>query len=372
MNTRSHGINLILLIALMAVLIGQAVPSFAAGLPNSVQFKIDMCNKSLNEAEEELNNRNPHMAREPLRVAKDRLSSIKENQASNWNHADVVAARSRYEAVEKRYNEASNKESGSASAAQEQLKRLEPFRQFNTEGTYPEHIIASQAQYLKAKTLIDEIAAAGTDVQLAGYSDYSMTKMKVGVWEENRKKVVQAFIDRAKEYTQKNVSREQDWLDRVDQRLADIGKLLSADSPKIVEARATANAMRVAVRQEQLEKAAKVFMSPENYKGKDADSLRALAKKAVLDKFPKAAILKIKLVSSKWGAPEGGLQWTDNTMSAVESRTTSYFSVEIATKQGQDVFLHRVYLYKSRVNDQLQSAKSYVVGTQIMLEKNVK
>jgi hypothetical protein len=356
----------------MAVLIGQAVPLFAAGLPNSVQFKVDMCNKSLNEADEELNNRNPHMAREPLRVAKDRLNSIKEYQADNWNHADVVAARNRYEVVEKKYNEASKKESGSAGTAKEQLKRLESFRQFNSGGTYPEHMIASQAQYLQAKALIDEIAAAGTDVQLKGYSDYSMTKLKVGGWEESRKKVVQAFIDTAKKYTQKNVSRGQDWLDLVDQRLVDIGKLLSADSPKIAEARTTAEAMRVAIRQEQQEKAAKVFMSPENYKGKDADSLRALAKKAVLNKFPKAAILKIKLVSSKWGAPEGGLQWTDNTMSSVESRTTSYFSVEIATKQGQDVFLHRVYLYKSRVNGQLQSAKSYVVGTQMMLEKNVK
>lgn len=107
-------------------------------------------------------------------------------------------------------------------------------------------------------------------------------------------------------------------------------------------------------------------------KGKDGSALRALAKKAVMAKFPKAAILKIKLVSSGWGAPEGGAQWTDNTYSAVEVRTTSYFSVEVAAKQGKDVMLHRVYLYKSKVNGTMQSAKSYVVGSQMMLEKNVK
>ena len=46
--------------------------------------------------------------------------------------------------------------------------------------------------------------------------------------------------------------------------------------------------------------------------------------------------------------------------------------MEIAVKQEQDVFLHRVYLYKSLVNGHLQPAKSYIVGTQMMLEENVK
>lgn len=113
-------------------------------------------------------------------------------------------------------------------------------------------------------------------------------------------------------------------------------------------------------------------MRPEKYKGKDANALRGLAKKAVLTKFPKATIMKIKLVSAKWGPPEGGLQWTDNTRSSLEVRTNSYFSADVAAKHGQDIMLHRVYLYKAKVNGQLQSAKSYVYGTQMMLEKNVK
>lgn len=356
----------------LAALFQIASPLTAGALPSSVQFKVDQCIKSLNEAETELNARNPHMAREPLRVAKERLDSIKGYQSESWDHADVVAARDRYDALEKQYNEAQNKETASAGTAEEQLKKLEKFRQFSPEATYPEDLVASQSTYLAAKALIDEIAAAGTDVQLKGHSDYTSTKLSVEVWERNRERVIQSFIDTAKKYTEKDTYRGQDWLDKVDQRLADLAKVASADDPKLAEARSTAETMRKSIRQEQLAKAAKVFMSPEKYKGKDGSALRALAKKAVMAKFPKAGILKIKLVSSGWGAPEGGAQWTDNTYSAVEVRTTSYFTVEVAAKQGEDVMLHRVYLYKSKVNGTMQSAKSYVVGSQMMLMKNVK
>lgn len=372
MRLRNRGTILFALAFALAVLFQIASPLTAGTLPNSVQFKIDKCIESLNDAETELNARNPHMAREPLRVARERLESIKQNQSDSWDHPDVVAARNRYDALEKRYNDAQGKETASAGTAEEQLKKLEKFRQFSPEATYPEHLVASQPTYLAAKALIDEIAAAGTDVQLEGHSDYSMTKLSVGVWEENRDRVIQSFMDTAKQYTQKNVSREQDWLDKVEPRLADLAKLMPANDPKLAEARSTADTMRAFIRQEQLEKAAKVFMSPDKYKGKDGGALRELAKKAVMAKFPKAAILKIKLVSSGWGAPEGGAQWTDNTHSAVEVRTTSYFTVEVAAKQGGDVMLHRVYLYKSKVNGTMQSAKSYVVGSQMMLEKNVK
>lgn len=344
----------------------------ADALPSSVQFKLDRCIEALNDAELELDARNPHMAREPLRVARERLESIQEYQSAQWTHPDVVAAKNRYDALEKRYNEAQEKESLSAGKAEEQLEKLKQFRQFSAEATYPEDLVNSQKTFIAAKTLIDEIAAAGTDVQLKGYSDYTMTKLNVEVWERNRDRVIQDFITTANEYTKKNVFRSQEWLDKVDQRLTDLSKLMSADDPRLTEARTSADRMRKSIRQEQLEKAAKVFMSPERYKGKDANTLRALAKKAVITKFPKAAILKIKLVSSGWGAPEGGLQWTDTTRSAVEVRTTSYFTVEIATKHGQDVMLHRVFLYRSKVNGVAQSAKSYVVGSQMMLEKNVK
>lgn len=364
--------SLLLAAALGFAILLQIASVSADALPSSVQFKLDRCIESMNDAEAELNARDPHMAREPLRVARERLESIKEYQSASWTHPEVVAAKTRYDALEKRYNEAQEKETASAGKAEDQLKRLEKFRQFSPEATYPEDLVASQAQYTAAKALIDEIAADGTDVQLKGYSDYSRTKLHVEVWEQNRDRVIQAFIDTAKEYTKKDASRMQEWLDKVDQRLADIAKVTASDDPKLAESRSTAEKMRTFIRQEQLEKAAKVFMRPEKYKGKDGNALRALAKKAVLTKFPKAAIMKIKLVSSGWGAPEGGAQWTDNTYSAVEIRTTSYFSVEVAAKHGIDVMLHRVYLYKSKVNGQMQSAKSYVVGSQMMLEKNVK
>ena len=285
---------------------------------------------------------------------------------------DVVAARGRYDAVEKRYNEAKDKQSASAGTAEEQLKKLEQFRQFSSEATYPEDLAASHAQYLAAKALIDEIAASGTDVQLQGYSDYSGTKLRVQVWESNRDRVTQSFIDTAREYTVKNAFRQQEWLEKADPRLADLAKVLPEGDARLGEAKSAVAAMRAFIRQEQLEKAAKVFMRPEKYKGKDADALRALAKKAVMTKFPKSAILKVKLVSSGWGPPEGGVQWTDNTRSAIEVRTTSYFSVEVAAREGQDVMLHRVYLYKEKVNGKLQPAKSYVVGSQMMLAQNVK
>ena len=356
----------------MAMLFLIAFPLFAGTLPNSVQFKVDKCIEALNEAETELNARNPHMAREPLRVAKERLNSIKEYQSESWDHLDVVAVRNRYDALETRYNDAQNKEAASAGTAEEQLKRLEKFRQFSPEATYPEDLVASQSTYRAAKALVEEILAAGADVQLQGYSDYSMTKLNVEVWERNRDQVIQNFIGTAKEYTQKNTSREQDWLDRVDQRLLDLAKLMPANDPKLVEAQSTADKMRKFIRQEQLEKAAKVFMSSEKFKGKGGDSLRELARKAVMSKFPEANILKIKLINSAWGAPEGGAQWTDNTYTAVEVRTTSYFAVEVASKQGEDVFLHRVYLYKAKINGAMQAAKSYVVGSQMMLEKNVR
>lgn len=372
MNVYFRGAALVALIVGLAVLFQAATPLAAAPLPNSVQFKVDRCLESLKDAEAELDARNPHMAREPLRVAKASLDSIKEYQSESWDHPDVVAARGRYDAVEKRYNEAKDKQSASAGTAEEQLKKLEQFRQFSSEATYPEDLAASHAQYLAAKALIDEIAASGTDVQLQGYSDYSGTKLRVQVWESNRDRVTQSFIDTAREYTVKNAFRQQEWLEKADPRLADLAKVLPEGDARLGEAKSAVAAMRAFIRQEQLEKAAKVFMRPEKYKGKDADALRALAKKAVMTKFPKSAILKVKLVSSGWGPPEGGVQRTDNTRSAIEVRTTSYFSVEVAAREGQDVMLHRVYLYKEKVNGKLQPAKSYVVGSQMMLAQNVK
>ncbi len=362
---------LLTLALLLAVILQVALPLAAASLPNSVQFKVDECLKSLKDAEAELDARNPQMAREPLRVAKARLDSIKEYQSESYDHPDVVAARDRYDALEKRYNEDKDKAAANAGKADEQLRKLEQFRQFSVDAAFPEDLVATQAKYQAAKALIDEIAAVGTDVQLSGYSDYTQTKLRVEVWEKNREKVIDEFIATAKKYTEKNVSREQDWLDLVEKRLADLAKLLP-DDPRVGEARTSADTMRAAIRQEQLERAAKVFMRPEKYKGKEANSLRALAKSAVMKKYPNARILKIKLVGSNWGAPEGGLQWTDNTRSSLETRTTQYFSIEVAVKQGQDVMLLSVYAYKAKVNGKMQPARSYVIGSQLMLEKNVK
>ncbi len=359
-------------IFLMVLLMVFASAIWADDLPNAVQFKVDRCVKSLDEAEEELNARNPHMVREPLRVAREGINYIKQYQNASWEHPVVIALRARYDALDKRYVEASSKQEASAGLAAEQLAKLSKYRQFSSEATYPEHLVASQATYLAVKALVDEVLATGTDVQLSGDSDYKSAKLNVELWEEARERVIRAFIDTAKRYTQKNASREQDWLNMVDQRLVDVSKLLAADDPRIAEAASVTSAMKTFIRKEQLEQAAKVFMRQEKYKGKDANSLRALAKSAVSSKFPAAKVLKIKLISSKWGVPEGGTQWTDNTYSAIEVRTNSYFSCEVAAKHGIDVMLHRVNLYKARVNGQLQAAKSYVVGSQMMLEKNVK
>ncbi|HOC31198.1 MAG TPA: hypothetical protein PKK84_03045 [Armatimonadota bacterium] len=363
---------LIALSAGLAVLLQFVTPAYAAPLPSSVQFKVDKCIEVLNDAASELDARNPHMAREPLRVAKDRLNSIKEYQSENWDHPDVVAARTRYEALEKRYEEAQAKQDASKGDAEDQLKRLAAFRQLSTSLTYPEDIVTSIETWKGAKALIDEIAESGTDVQLQGHSDYSMTKMNVEVWAKNRDRVIQNFIDTGNQYAQKNTFRETEWMQKADTRLADIAKVLPADDSRLASAKASVAAMRTTIRQEQQERAAKVFMTPDRYKGKDAAALRALANKAVATKFPKARILKTNLTSTAWGPPEGGLQWTDNTRSAVEVRTTMYFKAEIAAKEGADVMLHRVYLYKEKVNGKLQPAKSYVVGSQLMLEKNVK
>mgnify|MGYP000859471365 CR=1 FL=1 len=73
-----------------------------------------------------------------------------------------------------------------------------------------------------------------------------------------------------------------------------------------------------------------------------------------------------------WGRRAGGGQGTGNGGSAIEVRTRACFSVEVAAREGQDVMLHRVYLYKEKVNGKLQPAKSYVVGSQMMLAQNVK
>jgi hypothetical protein len=356
----------------LATILQAALPLAAAPLPSSVQSKVDACLKSLTEAEAELDARNPDMAREPLRVAKARLDSIKEYQSESWDHPDVVAARNRHDAVEKRYNEAKDKAEASAGKAEEQLKKLEQFRDFVANAAYPEELVPSLAKYEAAKALLAEIAGAGTDVQLQGHSDYSMTKTKVEVFEKDREKVIDEFTATAKAYTAKNASRELSWMQSIDTRIAALEKLFPPDEPRLGQARTAAEDLKTFVKQEQMEKAAKVFMRPEKYKGKDANALRTLARKPLSAKDPAAKILKIKLVSSKWGPPEGGLQWTDTTRTSLEVRTTSYFSVEIAAKTGEETRLYRIYLYKDKVNGKLQPAKSYVVGSELMLEKNAK
>ncbi len=351
-----------------------SIPSRADTLPPSVQTKIESCQKYLDDAVSELDARQPKMAREPLRGARERLESIQNHQRdkAHWDHPDVKAARDRYAAVDARFQADMAKYEMAEQKVPEYLTKLQEFRSFNPEATYPEHVLASKPAYEAAKALINQILADGCDGPLSGYSDYKNTKMNVDLWVEARDRVVASFIETAREYKNRNTTREKSWLDQTEQRLADITAILPAGDPRIDEARTAVDEMQAAIQQQRLEDAAKVTMRAEAYKGKDAAQLRVLANKAVQAKFPQSRILKTKLISPAWGAPEGGLQWTDNTRSAVERRTTSYFSVEIAAKQGDEVWLHRVYLYKERVNGKLMPAKSYVVGSQLMLEKNVK
>lgn len=98
-------------------------------------------------------------------------------------------------------------------------------------------------------------------------------------------------------------------------------------------------------------------MSPDVYKGKDAEELRSLARTAALKDAPGATVLKVNISKSDWQR-ESVVEWTDTTQTSVQYRVTDSIYAQVAVKIRSDVFLYTVYIGKDTIGGKGRSRRT--------------
>jgi len=111
-------------------------------------------------------------------------------------------------------------------------------------------------------------------------------------------------------------------------------------------------------------------MKPDVYKGKDADSLKTLAKSIVMKAHPKAKILRVSITSKAWER-ESVIEFTDTTKSALQHRVTNGVYAQAAAKEGTDCLIYTLFLHKDSIGGAQGELQGHIMYQDRILEKNV-
>jgi hypothetical protein len=115
----------------------------------------------------------------------------------------------------------------------------------------------------------------------------------------------------------------------------------------------------------------KRVMSPDVYKGKDAEDLRSLAKTAALKESPGSSVLKVNITKADWQT-ESVVEWTDTTKTATQHRVTDSIYAQVAIKVKSDIFLYTVYIGKDTIGGKTRPTAVHVIFKDRLLEKNIR
>lgn len=118
-------------------------------------------------------------------------------------------------------------------------------------------------------------------------------------------------------------------------------------------------------------RAERTFMTPDRFEEDGIDALKEKAQEVVLSDIDDAEVMRVTVISPEWKEEEV-TEWTDTTQTALRTRITRSVTAQVAAKQGDEVYLHTLYLGKDRRSDGSWGAlKGHIMFTDWMSEGNV-
>jgi hypothetical protein len=206
-------------------------------------------------------------------------------------------------------------------------------------------------------------------------------KASCGQYAENIRKEFETDLTHAQEFIKAQQSKkgaddkplplDKLQLKNMRDKLNYLAVLLKPDDPQLIEDNKKYDEL---IRQdEEVRKnaIAQTRMTADQYKGSDAEFLRKKAEEIVLKKYPQAKTPRITLISPDW-KEERVLEYTDTTNSALRYRVTRSVTAQVASKQGNNVFLYTLDLSKDqRTDNSWGDIYGHIMFTDPILEENI-
>lgn len=384
----------------LALILASAGPlSAQAKLPGGVTSRLGKIEAYLKSTEARLQNGSTN--RNDLDMAIELMKEIKKSYPETASHPDVQAAEKRIAEVEAALaaalsGKAQAKTSAAASAAASEqalvdwAKRLAEYKPDGRPGSKGlfgistediDQLLAQKPNYEKAKVVYAEFLASGLDKDAHPELRQAEYDIKVGIlnYERSRDRIPEeaaAKLDEAlawmnaRQAEGKAIALDPGVKKRVDVLVEQSGLLFpgSSRTRALISKKAELDK-----RMEEMDKTIleKRVMSPDVYKGKDAEELRNLARSAALKEAPGASVLKANITKAEWQT-ESVVEWTDTTKTAVQHRVTDSIYAQVALKLKSDVFLYTVYIGKDTIGGKSRPVSAHVMYKDRLLEANIR
>ena len=334
-------------------------------------------------------------------MAIELMKEIKKSYPETVSHPDVQAAERRIAEVEAAHaaalsGKAQTKAAAAAGvAADEQvlivwarrLAEYKPDNRLGSKGLFGnptedvDQLLTQKLNYEQAKVLYAEFLASGLDKDAHHELRQSEHDIKVGIlnYEQSRDRIpkeADAKLDEAPAWMNarqaegKAIALSPDVKKRIDFLMEQSALLFPGSS------RVRALISKKAELDKRMEEMDKTIletrlMSPDVYKGGDAEELRSLARTAALKEAPGAAVLKANITKAGWQT-ESVVEWTDTTKTAVQHRVTDVIYAQVAVKIRSEVFLYTVYIGKDTIGGKTRPTTAHVMYKDRLLEKNIR
>jgi len=390
-----------ILFVTLALILGSAeAPMAQAKLPGGVTSRLGKIEAYLKNVESRVRS-GSSTNRNDLDRAIEMMGEIKKSYPESASHADVQAAEKRIAEVEGILAAALSgtlqaKTAAAESAAKDEqalvdwAKRLAEYKPDTKAGSKGffgistediDQLLAQKPNYEKAKVVYAEFLATGLDKDAHHELRQAEYDIKVGIlnYEQSRDRIPEeaaAKLDEALAWMKANqadgkaLALSADVKKRIDM-LVEQSALLFPGSSRI-RALITKKA-ELDKRMEEMDKTIleKRVMSPDVYKGKDAEELRGLAKTAALKESPGSTVLKVNITKADWQT-ESVVEWTDTTKTATQYRVTDSIYAQVAIKVKSDIFMYTVYIGKDTIGGKTRPTAVHVIYKDRLLEKNIR
>ena len=389
-----------ILFAMLVLTIASVQPLAAqTKLPGGVVSRLGKIEAYLKNVETRL--QSGSTIRNDLDMAIEMMKEIKKSYPETVSHPDVQAAEKRIAEVEAALAAAlSGKTQAKAAAAASEesnekvlidwARRLAEYKPDSRPGSNGlfgistddiDRLLAQKPNYERAKVVYAEFLASGLDKDAHHELRQAEYDIKVGIlnYEQSRDRIPEEAAARldealawmnARQAEGKAVALAADVKKRIDLLVEQSGLLFPGSG------RVRALISKKADLDKRMEEMDKTIlemrvMSPDAYKGKDAEELRGLARTAALKEAPGAAVLKVNITKADWQT-ESVVEWADSTKTAVQYRVTDSIYAQVAIKIRSDVFLYTVYIGKDTIGGKTRPTAAHVMYKDRLLEKNVR
>lgn len=308
------------------------------------------------------------------------LDEIEQNYGSqiDMGHAEIAAVGDRLAALATAFDEKKRAQEEAASGAEKQreadtaawIEELAPFADLSSPmSLIPED--APRAAFERARQLTEKFRATTFSAGTTGELDRLVGQVEglIAEYPEKAKRRQDQFVRGAEE---RLALEEENWLRWSEKWAKDdptrLPPSMTPDQRTLVEA-VVAKAAEVAPEDPRIEGLRQRLeallkedaareeknlgskrMDADQYVGEDAAELRTFAADVVAKALPDVRILRTTLPSKGW-AEESVVEWTDTTQSALRHRVTRYLWAEVAVQEGEQAFVHGVYVGQDRASD---------------------